>query len=120
MKEQHIPGAVITVVKNGQVIFSKGYGYSDLEKKIPMTADKTLVRIASVSKLFTYTAMMQLYEQGKVDLKADVNKYLKGYTLKNEYSTPVTVEKLFTHTSGIDDNRIADLSKDKKRFITYK
>ncbi|HDK7158329.1 TPA: beta-lactamase family protein [Clostridium botulinum] len=117
MKEQHIPGAVITVVKNGQVIFSKGYGYSDLEKKIPMTADKTLVRIASVSKLFTYTAMMQLYEQGKVDLKADVNKYLKGYTLKNEYSTPVTVEKLFTHTSGIDDNRIADLSKDKKGLL---
>ncbi|MTK13799.1 MAG: serine hydrolase [Clostridiaceae bacterium] len=117
MKEQHVPGAVITVVKDGQVVFSKGYGYSDLEKKIPMTADKTLVRTASVSKLFTYTAMMQLYEQGKVDLKADVNQYLKGYILKNEYSTPVTVEQLLTHTSGIDDNRIADLSKDKKDLV---
>lgn len=118
MKEQHVPGAVITVVKDGQVIFSKGYGYADLENKILMTADKTLVRIASVSKLFTYTAMMQLYEQGKVDLKANVNQYLKGYTLKNEYSTLVTVEQLLTHTSGIDDNRIADLSKSKKDLVS--
>lgn len=117
MKEQHVPGAVITIVKDGQVIFSKGYGYADLENKVPMTADKTLVRIASVSKLFTYTAMMQLYEQGKVDLKADVNKYLKGYTLKNEYPAPVTVEELLTHTSGIDDNRIADLSKNKRDLL---
>lgn len=82
-----------------------------------MTADKTLIRIVSVSKLFTYTAMMQLYEQGKIDLKADVNKYLKDYSLKNEYSNPVTVEQLLTHTSGIDDNRIADLSKDKKDLV---
>ncbi len=118
MKEQHVPGAVITVVKDGQVIFSKGYGYADLENKTPMTADKTLVRIASVSKVFTYTAMMQLYEQGKVDLKADANKYLKGYSLKNEYSTPVTVEQLLTHTSGIDDNRIADLAKNKKDLLS--
>lgn len=118
MKEQHVPGSVITVVKDGQVIFSKGYGYADLENRVPMTPDKTLVRIASVSKLFTYTAMMQLYEQGKVDLKADVNQYLKGYTLKNEYSVPVTVEQLLTHTSGIDDNRIADLSKNKKDLLT--
>jgi CubicO group peptidase (beta-lactamase class C family) len=117
MREQHVPGAVITVVKDGHVIFSKGYGYSDLENKIPMTADKTLVRTASVSKLFTYTAMMQLCEQGKVDLKANVNQYLKGYTLKNQYSTSVTVEQLLTHTSGIDDNRIADLSKDKKDLV---
>ncbi|WP_175412981.1 serine hydrolase domain-containing protein [Clostridium sp. AWRP] len=117
MKEQHVPGAVITVVKDGKVIFSKGYGYADLENKVPVTPDKTLVRIASVSKLFTYTAMMQLSEQGKVDLKADVNKYLKGYTLKNKYSNPVTVEELLTHTSGIDDNRIADLSKDKRDLL---
>jgi CubicO group peptidase (beta-lactamase class C family) len=102
MEKQHVPGAVITVVKDGQIIFSKEYGYADLENKVPMTADKTLVRIASVSKLFTYTAMMQLYEQGKIDLKADVNKYLKGYSLKNEYSNSVTVEQLLTHTSGID------------------
>ncbi|OAA95096.1 serine hydrolase domain-containing protein [Clostridium coskatii] len=117
MKEEHVPGAVITVVKDGKVIFSKGYGYADLENKVPVTPDKTLVRIASVSKLFTYTAMMQLSEQGKVDLKADVNKYLKGYTLKNKYSNPVTVEELLTHTSGIDDNRIADLSKDKRDLL---
>lgn len=58
MKEEHIPGAAITIVKDGKIVFSKGYGYSDLENKIPMTADKTLIRIASVSKLFTYTAMM--------------------------------------------------------------
>lgn len=117
MKEEHVPGAVITVVKDGKIIFSNGYGYADLENKVPVTPDKTLVRIGSVSKLFTYTAVMQLSEQGKVDLKADVNKYLKGYTLKNKYSNPVTVEELLTHTSGIDDNTTADLSKNKKDLV---
>lgn len=120
MQKQHVPGTVVTIVKDGQTIFSKGYGYSDLESKIPMTPDKTLVRIASISKVFTYTALMQLCEQGKIDLKADVNKYLKGYSLKNQYSVPVTVEQLLTHTSGIDDNSIGDLTKDKKDLLPIK
>lgn len=111
MKEENIPGAVITVVKGDNVFFSKGYGYSDIDKKIPMTTDKTLFRIASITKVFTYTALMQLYEQGKVDLHEDVNKYLKGYNLKNKYPAPVTIEQLLTHTSGIDDNSIGDLTR---------
>jgi len=76
MSKTHVPGAVISVVKDGKLFFAKGYGYANLEKKIPVEADKTLFRVASLSKLFTATAAMQLYERGQLDLDADVNQYL--------------------------------------------
>ena len=86
MSKNHVPGAVISVVKDGQLFFAKGYGYANLEKKIPVEADKTLFRVASLSKLFTATAAMQLYERGKLDLDADVNKYLTDLQIENPYT----------------------------------
>lgn len=74
MSKSHIPGAVISVVKDGKVFFTKGYGYANVEKKIPVDADSTLFRVASVSKLFTATAAMQLSEQGKLNINADANR----------------------------------------------
>src|SRR3954468_6161893 len=71
-----IRGAVVSVVKDGQVLFQKGYGYADVEEKKPVLPDQTLFRPGSVSKLFTATAVMQLVEQGKLDLDRDVNDYL--------------------------------------------
>lgn len=68
LSESNIPGAVISVVKDGSIFFAKGYGYANLEKQIPVDADKTLFRVASISKLFTATAAMQLYERGAIDL----------------------------------------------------
>jgi len=94
MSKTHVPGAVISVVKDGQLFFAKGYGYANLEKKIPVEADKTLFRVASLSKLFTATAAMQLYERGQLDLDADVNKYLTDFKLKNPYSEPVTAARM--------------------------
>ena len=64
------------VVKDGQVLLEKGYGYADVEKKKPVDPEATLFRPGSISKLFTWTAVMQLVEQGKIDLDADVNQYL--------------------------------------------
>src|SRR5262245_47274788 len=71
-----IAGAVVVVVKNDSTLFARGYGYADVESRRPMTADKTLVRPGSISKLFTGIVVMQLVEQGKLDLDRDVNDYL--------------------------------------------
>ncbi|MFZ0806918.1 MAG: serine hydrolase domain-containing protein, partial [Candidatus Sulfotelmatobacter sp.] len=76
LERENIAGAVIAVVKDGQVIFAKGYGYSDMAKRTPVTPDSTLFRPGSISKLFTWTSVMQLEEQGKLDLDRDVNEYL--------------------------------------------
>ncbi len=76
MKENHIPGAAVSVVKDGKLFFTKGYGYANLENKTPVDPEQTIFKIGSVGKLFTWTAVMQLVEQGKLDLDADVNTYL--------------------------------------------
>jgi CubicO group peptidase (beta-lactamase class C family) len=70
-----VAGLTVAVVKDGQLFFAKGYGFSDVDRRVPVEADKTLFRPGSVSKLFTWTAVMQLVEQGKLDLDADVNTY---------------------------------------------
>src|SRR6185436_11432322 len=71
-----VAGLTLAVVKDGQVYFAKGYGWADVDGQVKVEADKTLFRPGSVSKLFTWTAVMQLVEQGKLDLDADLNKYL--------------------------------------------
>src|SRR6266576_4897628 len=76
LAREDIAGAVISLVKDGKVLFARGYGYSDVEKKTPVSPDNTLFRPGSISKLFTWTAVMQLVEQGKLDLDRDVNDYL--------------------------------------------
>jgi len=76
LKTGHVPGAVVVIVKDGQVLLEKGYGFADYEKRIPVDPRATLFRPGSTSKLFTWTAVMQLVEQGKLDLDADVNSYL--------------------------------------------
>lgn len=100
MSKSHIPGGVVSVVKDGKLFFAKGYGYANLEKKIPVVADKTLFRVASLSKLFTATAAMQLYEQGRLKLDAPINEYLTDFKLENPYPEPAKVAQLMTHTDG--------------------
>lgn len=103
LEEDHIPGAVVSVVKDGELFFSKGYGFADLETQKPATADQTLFGIGSTSKLFTWTAVMQLAEQGKVDLNADINTYLKDFQIPATYAQPITLAHLLTHTSGFEE-----------------
>jgi CubicO group peptidase (beta-lactamase class C family) len=104
--KNHIPGGVVSVVKDGKLFFAKGYGYANVEKKIPVVADKTLFRVASLSKLVTATAAMQLYEKGQLDLNAEVNQYLTDFQLKNPFPEPVKVAQLMTHTDGTTKRRI--------------
>jgi CubicO group peptidase (beta-lactamase class C family) len=96
----------VVLVKNGKIFFQKGYGYADSRKKTPVVPDRTLFYAASVSKLVTATAVMQLIEKGKLAPDANVNTYLTRFQLENNYPAPVTVANLLTHTSGIDDSFI--------------
>ena len=102
LEREDIAGAVIAVVKNGQVLFAKGYGYSDMSKRTPVTTDATLFRIGSISKLFVWTSVMQLVEQGKLDLNRDVNDYL-DFKIPPAFGKPITLRNLLTHTPGFED-----------------
>lgn len=113
MKEQHIPGAVFVYVKDGAIFLSKGYGCADVEKRTPVLPGRTLFRVASVSKLFTATAVMQLVEQGKLDLGADVNSYLTRPKLEGAFPDPVTPAHLLTHTAGFDERAIGMAARTK-------
>lgn len=99
LQRGNIAGAVVAVVKDGKVLFAKGYGYADVEAKKPVSADDTLFRPGSISKLFTWTAVMQLVEQGKLDLDRDVNDYL-DFKIPATYPQPITLRNIMTHTPG--------------------
>ncbi|HSN75614.1 MAG TPA: serine hydrolase domain-containing protein, partial [Anaerolineae bacterium] len=101
LAEQHVAGAVVVVVKGGQVLLAKGY--ADVDKRIPVDAERTLFRTGSVTKLFTWTAVMQLVEQGKIDLQADVNTYLTRFQIPATYPQPITMLDLMSHTPGFED-----------------
>jgi CubicO group peptidase (beta-lactamase class C family) len=111
MKKHHIAGAAVSVVKDGKLFFAKGYGYADLENKIPVDPERTNFRTGSIAKLFTWTAVMQLAEQGKLDLNADVNDYL-DFRIPDTYPQPITLKDLMTHTSGFESPYYERLAKD--------
>jgi len=102
LQREDIAGAVIAVVKDGQLLFAKGYGFSDAAKKTPVTPDGTLFRPGSISKLFTWTAVMQQVEQGKLDLDRDVNGYL-DFKIPPTFQQSITLRNLMTHTPGFEE-----------------
>jgi len=102
LEREDIAGAVIAVVKDGQVLFAKGYGYSDMAKRTPVTPDSTLFRPGSISKLFTWTSVMQQVEQGRLDLNRDVNDYL-DFKIPPAYGKPITLGNIMTHTPGFEE-----------------
>src|SRR5436305_13535768 len=107
LERENIAGAVVLVVKDGTILFAKGYGFSDAEKKTPVTVDATLFRPGSISKLFTWTAVMQQVEQGKLELDRDVNDYL-DFKIPAKFGKPITLRNLMTHTPGFEE-QIKDL-----------
>ncbi len=102
IEQNDIAGVTISIVKDGQVIFAKGYGFADVATKKPVSAEKTLFRIGSITKLFTWTSVMQLVEQGKLDLDADINTYL-DFQIPKTFGKPVTMRNLMTHRGGFQD-----------------
>ena len=100
--QQGLPSASVVMVRDGRIILAKSYGYADLEAKRPASIDATLYRQASISKLFTWVLVMQLVEQGKLDLDRDVNAYL-DFRIPDAFGKPITLRDLMTHTPGFDE-----------------
>ena len=102
MLYRHLPGVAIGVVADQQVVWSKGFGFADVGRQTPMTP-QTKFRMASHSKLFTATAIMQLREQGKLRLDDPVSKYLPWFRVQRaqEEDPEITIEELLTHSSGL-------------------
>jgi CubicO group peptidase (beta-lactamase class C family) len=117
MEENHIAGAAISVVKDGELFFTKGYGYADLEKGIQVDPEQTLFGVGSVGKTFTWTAVMQLVEQGKLDLDTDINTYL-DFRIPDTYPQPITLKHLMTHTSGFENRLRESAVSDVKDLIS--
>jgi CubicO group peptidase (beta-lactamase class C family) len=111
MAERHVPGAVFVLVKDGRVTVVKGFGYANREAQLPVVPGQTAFRVASVSKLFTATAVMQLVERGQLRLDEDVNHYLHAFQLKNAFPKPVTLATLLTHTGGFDERTIGTVAR---------
>jgi CubicO group peptidase (beta-lactamase class C family) len=107
LERENIAGATISVVKDGKLLFARGYGYADVANKKPVVAEETLFRPGSVSKLFTWTAVMQLHEQGKLDLDRDVNEYL-DFKIPDAFGQPITLKNILTHTPGFEE-QVKDL-----------
>ncbi len=103
METLGIPGLCFVLVEDGAVVLSMGYGVADIASGERLDPDSTLMRIGSVSKPFVAVAVMQLAEAGRVSLDVDINRYLKSMQVQSDFTTPVTLAHLLTHTAGFDD-----------------
>jgi CubicO group peptidase (beta-lactamase class C family) len=110
-----IAGSVVVVVKDGRILFQKGYGYADVAARKPVDPRRTLFRPGSVSKLVTWTAVMQLVEQGKLDLDRDINAYL-DFEIPPRDGKPITLRNIMTHTTGLEETARALITSDAKNI----
>ncbi len=112
-----LAGAVVVVVKDGQVLTQRGFGYADAARRTPVDPARTLFRPGSVSKLFTWTAVMQEVETGRIDLDKDVNAYL-DFRIPPYRGKPVTMRQLMTHTAGFEEHGKRTIFEDPKFAIS--
>ena len=108
MNISHVPGAILVVVQDSQEAYVQGYGYADVENQKKVDPNRTGFRIASVTKTFTATAILQLAQQGLIDLHVPVSRYLPDDRFTFLEDEPFTVHQLLTHTAGIDFTDIGD------------
>ena len=110
MKELGVPGVAVGIVKDGAMVYAKGFGVTQRDGGAPVTPS-TIFQLSSIAKTFTSTAILQLVEQGKVDLDAPATQYLPYFALADGRQDEITVRHLLTHTSGLPDNSWTDMSK---------
>ncbi len=106
LEQRSIPGAAFAYIYRGEILFAKGYGFADLEARLPVDPRQTRFRIASLTKLFTAAAVLQLAEEGRLHLDADVNRYLRSFRIPKMGREPVTARHLLTHTGGFDERLV--------------
>ena len=120
LKNGDIPGAVVTVVKDGQVVTTRGYGWADTgasgRQPVAVDPQKSLFRVASISKIPTSIAAMQLVEQGKVDLDADISAYL-DFEIERRFDEPLTLRHLLTHSAGFDEKGSLTKTTDLEAYV---
>jgi CubicO group peptidase (beta-lactamase class C family) len=102
-----IAGGVVVIVKDGEILTERGFGYADVVAKVPVDSRTTVFRPGSISKTFTWTAVMQLVEQGKLDLDADINRYL-DFSIPAYEGQPMTMRNVMTHSTGFEE-KIKDI-----------
>ena len=115
LEQTDVAGSVVVVVKDGRILLQKGYGFSDLAKRTPVDPAGTLFRPGSISKLFTWTAVMQLVEQGKLSLDQDVNTYI-DFKIPPYQDKPVTLRHIMTHTAGMEEVIRGLIANDEKEI----
>ena len=120
LKNGDIPGAVVSVVKDGQVVTTRGYGWADTGasggQPVAVDPQTSLFRVASVSKIPTSIAAMQLVEQGKVDLDADISAYL-DFEIERRFDEPLTLRHLLTHSAGFDEHGSLTPTTDLEAYV---
>src|SRR5699024_7989130 len=102
-EDKDIPGAAFAIVKNNQIIFEKGYGMSDIENRTKVDPEETIFEAASISKVYTWSAVMQLVESGEMRLNEDIFTYLPDHYFDRKYTDKITMLDLMNHTAGFED-----------------
>lgn len=120
MNQKHVPGLVVSVMNTDSILFSKGYGFADLAEKRKADPDQTIWRLASISKVVTGTAVMQLVEAGQADLDEDINNYLQDFRIPEKFGKAVTLRHLLTHTAGFDDRYLNKSFRTEEEWLPLK
>ena len=120
LKDGDIPGAVVSVVKDGQVVTTRGYGWADTGasggQPVAVDPQTSLFRLASISKIPTSIAAMQLVEQGKVDLDTDISAYL-DFEIERRFDEPLTLRHLLTHSAGFEEHGSLTPTTDLEAYV---
>lgn len=119
LERSDIGGASVLVMKDGNVLLEKGYGYAEVKSKKPVDPASTIFRLASISKLFTWVSVMQLEEQGKLNLDTDVNQYL-DFKIRPAFNKPITLRNLMTHTGGFEETLDDIILIDSKKAVSLR
>src|SRR5882762_980691 len=103
MAAEKIPGAAVVVLSGGRIVLERGYGLADVASSRGVNPRTTLWPFASITKVFTATAVVQLAARGRVDLASDANRYLRSVSIPANSWRPITVANLLTHTDALDE-----------------
>lgn len=117
LAEHRVPGGVIVIVHADSIALARGYGYADVAQQRPVDPATTLFRVASLAKLFTTVAILQLGEQGRLNLRSDIAPYLGDLQIRRRFDAPVTLAQILTHTSGFENSDIGDAARSADEVI---